>query len=32
MTTPDPTDLTPATIVDFIADIFARRGAEEYRR
>ena len=30
MTTPDPTDLTPATIVDFIADIFARRGAEEY--
>lgn len=24
------TDLTPDTIVDFIADIFARRGGEEY--
>lgn len=30
MTTPDETRLTSETIVAFLADIFARRGAEEY--
>lgn len=30
MSAPDLTELTPDTIVAFIADIFARRGAEEY--
>ncbi len=30
MTAPDPATLDADTIVDFIADIFARRGAEEY--
>lgn len=30
MTNPDPDTLTPATIVAFIADIFERRGGEEY--
>ncbi|MCG6901820.1 MAG: HD domain-containing protein [Rhodobacter sp.] len=30
MTKPDISALSPDTIVDFIADIFARRGAEEY--
>lgn len=30
MTKPDPDMLTPATIVAFLADIFERRGGEEY--
>ena len=30
MSAPDLTTLTPTNIVPFIADIFARRGAEEY--
>jgi len=30
MSAPDLDRLSPETIVDFIADIFARRGAEEY--
>ena len=30
MTAPDPATLSPETIVAFIEDIFARRGAEEY--
>lgn len=30
MTAPDPTTLSPATIVVFLGDIFARRGAESY--
>ncbi len=30
MSKPDPETLTPATIVPFLADIFERRGGEEY--
>lgn len=30
MTKPDPDKLTPETIVEFLADIFERRGGEEY--
>jgi phosphonate degradation associated HDIG domain protein len=30
MTAPDPDKLTPGTIVAFLADIFERRGGEEY--
>jgi predicted HD phosphohydrolase len=30
MNGPDPSELTPETIVDFLAEIFERRGGEEY--
>ena len=30
MSSPDPSELSPETIVDFIAGIFERRGGEEY--